>query len=362
MLDLVDNEKENESPSLGSGRASKLKANAAIHVNADDMAQFQKEMKRKGGVTHGGRRSSNAQDFSSPAPASTEDKGRRKKRPSDEATYDVTAEGSDLSDGETQGQQKPAKKAKTKSTTPAVELPPIQYKMMVTGDERWLDKANKESQDRSTLRQMGVRLTQDAKEVDILVAPKILRTRKFVCALASAPLVVDTSYLDYALKQKKLKESPQLLQDHHAEERFGFTLSEALERAKINDRKLLRGWHIFVTEQVAPSFDTYKEIITLNGGSAYMYRGRTGVSVPKRRVRDDPEAGEESQHQGADDEYDFAYLVSGVTPAEQKLWKAFREMTKKQGLEARIVKNDWLLNAAMSQEVKWKDEFELAED
>lgn len=363
ILDLVDNEKENESPSSrGSGRASKLKASAAIHVNADDMAQFQKEMKRKGGVTHGGRRPSNAQDFSSPAPASTEDKSRRKKRTSDEATYDVTAEGSDLSDGETQGQQKPAKKAKTKSTTPAAELPPVQYKIMVTGDERWLDKANKESQDRSTLRQMGVRLTQDAKEVDILVAPKILRTRKFVCALASAPLVVDTTYLDYALKQKKLKESPQLLQDHDAEKRFGFKLSEALERAKINDGKLLRGWHIFVTEQVAPGFETYKEIITLNGGSAYMYRGRTGVSVPKRRVRDDPEAGEESQHQGADDEYDFAYLVSGVTPAEQKLWKAFREMTKKQGLEARIVKNDWLLNAAMSQEIRWRDEFELTED
>lgn len=362
IRDVVNDEKENESPSLhSSGRASKLKANANIHASAGDIAQFQKEMKRKGGVTHGGRRASHAEDFSSPAPPSAEEKTRRKKRPSDEATYDVTAQGSDLSDGETQAQQKPAKKAKTKSSTPAVELPPVQYKMMVTGDERWLDKANKESQDRSTLRQLGVRLTQDAKDVDILVAPKILRTRKFVCALASAPLVVDTAYLDYALKQKALKESPSVLQDRDAEERLGFKLSKAIERAKINNRKLLRGWHIFITKDVAPGFDTYKEIVTLNGGSAYLYQGRTGVTIPKRRIRDDPDAGEESQHQGADDEFDYVYLVSGVSGPEQKLWKSFSELVKKQGLEARVVKNDWLLYAAMSQEVKWRDEYGLEE-
>lgn len=363
VQDIVDDEKENESPALrSSGRASKTKAFAALHEQAGDIAQFQKEMKRKGGVTHGGRRSSHVEELSSPAPASTEDNARRTKRPSDEGTYDVTAGGSALSDGETQAQQKPAKKAKTKSTTPAVDLPPVQYKMMVTGDERWLDKANKESQDRSTLRQMGVRLTQDAKDVDILVAPKILRTRKFVCALASAPRVVDTSYLDYALKKKELPESPQLLEDREAEDRLGFKLSNAVDRAKINNRRLLRGWHIFVTKDVAPGFETYKEIVTLNGGAAYLYQGRTGVAMPKRRLRDDPDAGEESQHQGADNEYDFAYLVSGVTGPEQKLWKAFRELAKKQGLEARIVKNDWLLHAAMSQEVVWKDEWELSEE
>ena len=363
VRDVMDDEKENESPSLHSGgRASKLKAIGQMHDQAGDIAQFQKEMKRKGGVIHGGRRSSHAEEFSSPAPASTEDKSRRKKRSSDEATYDVTAEGSDLSDGETQGQQKPAKKANTKSTTTTVELPAVRYKMMVTGDERWLDKANKESQDRSTLRQMGVRLTQDAKDVNILVAPKILRTRKFVCALASAPVVVDTTYLDYALKHKKLKESPATLQDDEAEERFGFKLSEALERAKTNNRKLLRGWHIFVTKDVAPGFDTYKEIVTLNGGSAYLYQGRTGVTMPKRRLRDDPDAGEESQNQGDENEFDFAYLMTGVTPAEQRLWKTFREMAKKQGLEARVVKNDWLLNAAMSQEITWKDEWEMTEE
>ena len=363
VQDVMDDEKENESPSLhSSGRASKIKATAQMHVHTDDMNEYAKEQKRKGGVIHGGRRSSRAEDLSSPAPAASTEKGRRKKRSSDEATYDVTAEGSALSDGETQGQQNPSKKAKTKSSAAAPQLPPIQHKMMVTGDERWVDKAKKESQDRQTLRQMGVQLIQDPSNVDILVAPKILRTRKFVCALASAPLVVDTTYLDHALKQKSLQESPSLLQDHDTEYRLGFKLSEALDRAKINNHKLLRGWHIFVTKDVAPGFETYKEIIELNGGDAYLYAGRTGMTLPRRRLRDDPEAGEESQHQGADEEFDFAYLVSGVSAGEQKLWKAFRDITRKQGLEARVVKNDWLLNAAMAQEVTWRDEWELGDE
>ena len=286
---------------------------------------------------------------------------KSKKRTSAENTYDVTAQGSDLSDGETQKPTKPAKKAKTskdsKDRNPS--LPPVVHRMMVTGDERWVGKPKKEDEDRKTLRLLGVQLTQDPKDVDILVAPKILRTPKFVCALASAPLVVDTNYLDAALKQKKLLEDPATLQDRDAEKRMGFVLTEALERAKINDHKLFRGWSIFVTRDIPGTFDTFKSIITLNGGNPMMYQGRTGTTIPKRRLKDDPSAGGESQHQGGDEEYDHVYLVSGTSEPEQKLWKSFAELAAKQDLEARIVKSDWLLHAAMSQQITWKDMWEL---
>ena len=353
-----DDEKENQSPLLqSSGRASKAKALGMLHHQADDIALFQKEMKRKGGVTHGGRRSSHAEDLSSPAPAELK---QRKKRTSDEATYDATAEGSELSDGETQAKStKSAKKAKHAAA--ATDLPPVQYRMMVTGDDRWMSNANKESTDRQRLRQLGVLLTVDPKDVDILVAPKILRTRKFVRALACAPLVVDTTYLDTALKQNKLLEDPPLLRDREAEERWNFSLSEALDRAEVNQRKLLRGWTIFVTKDVKGGFDTYKDIITLNGGVAMMYAGRTGVSIPKPRLRNDPEAGSESQNQGGDDEFDYTYLVSNESEAEVKLWTPFRDLARKQGFEARIVHTDWLLHAAMSQEVEWDEKWALDE-
>ena len=347
--------KENKWPSVTSiGRASKTKAIGLLHNQADDIAQFQKELKRKGGVTHGGRRSSLGNELHPVDSGPTQ----RRKRKSDEASYDATDMGSNLSDGETQP-VKASKKTKKDAATPG--LPPVQYKMMVTGDERWLNNPNKESSDSMILRRLGVKLTQDAKEVDILIAPKILRTPKFVCALAGAPMVFHTDYLDAALEQRRLVDNPATLQDRDAEERLGFKLEEALERAQVNDRKLFRGWSIFVTNDVSPGFETYKEIIQLNGGDAFLYRGRLGVTMSSGRVRNDPAAGNESQHQGDDDEFEYVYLVSGTSATEMRLWKTFREGAKKQNLTARIVRKDWLLSAAMSQQIKWDDKLALSE-
>lgn len=342
-----DDEKENDSPLLhSSGRASKARALSLLHEQAPDVALFQKEMKRKGGVTHGGRHSNLAETFPSSSPAEPK---QRKKRTSDEATYDVTAEGSDLSDGETQAPTaKPAKKIKTASPSP--HLPPVRYKMMVTGDERWLSNPHKESADRVKLLQLGVRLTQDPRDVDILVAPKLLRTRKFVAALACAPLVVDTKYLDTALKQNKLVENPAPLFDREGEERYGFKLSDAIERAAANERQLFDGWTIFVTKDVNGGYDTYKDIVTLNGGSALLYQGRTGLTLPRPRESKDDE-----------DEANGVYLVSGRTDAELKLVKTFRALADKQGVKARVVETNWLLNAAMSQTISWEDRWEVTE-
>jgi hypothetical protein len=334
----LDDEKENQSPMFtSSGRASKAKALDALHNQADDIALYQRELKRKGGVTHGGRRSSHLEKFSSPAPQPK----ARGKRKSDEATYDVTAEGSDLSDGETQPAKGSNKKAKPSPVDDGVM--PVQYRMMVTGDERWVGKPKEEDAAKTILRQLGVELTVDPKAVDILVAPKILRTRKFVAALACAPMVVDTKFLDTALKQRKLIENPKPLHDPQGEERMGFKLSDALARAEANQGRLLAGWSIFVTRDVPGGSETYKEIITLNGGVAQLYGGRSGMQLSK------PQDG------------DFVYLISGSSEAEVKLWKTFRRNAENQGLRARIVRNDWLLNAAMSQQISWKEEWALEE-
>ncbi|KAK5168227.1 regulator of Ty1 Transposition [Saxophila tyrrhenica] len=347
-----EDEKENESPLPSTGRASKIKASEAIHGHADDIALFQKEMKRKGGVTHGtGRRPSQTDLVSSPIPAPKP----RKKRTSDEATYDATKLGSDLSDGETQAQDLNTKAAKKAKLTAPAELPPVRYRMMVTGDERWMSSKRQEDADRRSLRQLGVLVTIDPRDVQILVAPQIKRTRKFVSALACAPTVVNTSYLDHALNENGLIEDPELLQDDENEERFGFTLADALERAKINNRKLFHGWTIYVTRDVPGGFDTYKDIVELNGGSAVVYGGRKGLELAKR-AQDDSDAGPEVKHQGGKEEFGCVYLVAGESAAEKHLSKLFRELAANQGLEARVVKHDWLLNTAMSQEVVWDEE------
>ena len=97
----------------------------------------------------------------------------------------------------------------------------------------------------------------------------------------------------------------------------------------------------------------------MNGGAAFLYAGRTGLTMPKRRLKEDPDSGAESQNQGTDDEYDYVYLVSGTSDVETKLWKTFKDTAQKQDLEARIVKTDWLLNAAMSQRIQWDEKWML---
>ncbi|KAF2484336.1 DNA repair protein [Neohortaea acidophila] len=361
---LRDDEKENESPSLhSSGRAAKAKAADRLHDQADDIALFQKEMKRKGGVTHGGRRSTLVDDIDdvfSPAPESAAPK-QRKKRTSDEATYDVTAVGSDLSDGETQATPaKAAKRAKNAVTAPAPEFPPIEINLLVTGSDRWKDKAALESRDRNKLRQLGISLIDEAtKKVDILVAPRILRTQKFVAALAYAPKVTGMEWLERTLKDQELDPDPPLLCDPEAEEKWGFNLEEALQKAKVNAGKLFDDRAIFVTGDVKGGFNTYKEFITLNGGVCFMYAGRTGLHLPRRRVQAEDDDNEDSVESAED--FEPVYLVSGDSGPEKKLWKMFRSLAEKQGLRARVVATDWVLHAAMSQEIVWKDMFELQE-
>ena len=56
------------------------------------------------------------------------------------------------------------------------------------------------------------------------------------------------------------------------------------------------------------------------------------------------------------------YLVSGKTEPEIKLWKTFRSLAEKQDLQARVVDTNWLLGAAMSQEIKWDPQWEFDEN
>jgi len=87
------------------------------------------------------------------------------------------------------------------------------------------------------------------------------------------------------------------------------------------------------------------------------------MQLPRRRLKvlEDPDAGLESQNQGGDDETDFVYLVSGTADDDVKVWATFRKMAEKQGLSARIVKTDWLLNCAMAQRIEWDARWELDE-
>ncbi|KAF2472289.1 uncharacterized protein BDR25DRAFT_259845 [Lindgomyces ingoldianus] len=341
--------KENETPGTTGSRGAKDRALTKLHDSAPDIAKFEKEMKRKGGVIHGGRREKDAE---------TEKAKKTKGRDSTASKRSI-----DEVDGEDEPTEdeieEPAKKSKKAKKD---KLTPIKYRMLVSKNERWINNQELEANDKAKMREIGLFITDDVRKVDLLCAPKVVRTKKFVCAMACAPTLVGTSYLDYALKHNKLPPPEKhLLADRGFEKTHGFRLDEALERAKQNQKHLLKNWTIFVSDSISGGFETWRDIITSNGGSAQLYKGRTTNITASKRSIDPPIEGEVSQNQ-EEDEGDVLYLVSEGVKKEFPLWTKFRELAGKHDMVPRIVKTEWLLFVAMAQYVHWDKGWELNEE
>lgn len=117
--------KENETPSTTGSRSAKDKAAAKLHDLAGDIALFEKETKRVGGVIHGGRRKNDADRIRSPP--------NRKRSVSREDDTDTGA------DEETK-RAKRAKKVKS--------VGPPAMRLALTGYKRWVGNAKKEGEER----------------------------------------------------------------------------------------------------------------------------------------------------------------------------------------------------------------------
>lgn len=199
-------------------------------------------------------------------------------------------------------------------------------------------------------------VVQDARKCSHLAAPSILRTPKFVNALAYSPVIVNTDFLTQCLKKNELLDPKDFaLVDEAAEERFSFSLGEAAAKAKQNKNKLLQGHNIYCIETIRGGFDAFKSIVDANGGNCLLFRGRLSHKVQPQDSNDD----------GSDDEDPSeteVYLLSSVIPEHQKLWPRFRQIVQEIGKTPRIVRVDWLLDMAMSQELHAADDYELNED
>lgn len=119
-----NNEKENDTPSTTGSRGAKQKAAAKLHDMASDIELFQKEMKRVGGVMHGGRR---------PSEETMSDHSRKRSLSQDEEISTETEVGG-----------RAAKKAKKNKEAPVMHL-------LITGDKRWVENPVKESNERVSI-------------------------------------------------------------------------------------------------------------------------------------------------------------------------------------------------------------------
>ncbi|KAL8839483.1 MAG: hypothetical protein Q9170_001706 [Blastenia crenularia] len=327
---IVIDGKENETPSSTSSRGAKDRAAAKLHDQAADIALYQKERKRVGGVIFGGRRKTSEDVVSNDS--------RKRSSSKDEGPA-------------TEDEARDTKRVKKSREPPVMRL-------LLTGYKGWANSGKKEAEDKSRLRDMGVLVTQDPTHCTHLAAPSILRTKKFVCALAHAPIVISSDYVvDCLAKDKRLEPEDYLLNDPAGEQRLGFVLSEATSRAKNQRGRLLRGMRIYCTEPVKGGFDTYKAIIEANGGTCLLYKARASSAAALRTAGADEDSDGTTQ-----DELDYMYLISGLSPAEIALWPKFRSMVHDAGKHPRIVETDWLLNSALRQELHWNEGFELTKE
>ncbi|EPS33553.1 hypothetical protein PDE_08515 [Penicillium oxalicum 114-2] len=330
---LVPDDKENVTPSSTNSRKSKEAAAARLHEIAPDIALYEKETKRVGGVIYGGRRKSDEDRITVSA------KKRRSLEPREESESEQASD--------------PKRQKKSR--------PPISMHLLITGYQKWVGKGNekKEDADKRTLRDLGIMVVQDARKCTHLAAPTILRTAKFVNALAYAPVIMHTDFVDSCLKQNELLDPRDFpLVDKTAESKFHISLAKSLQNAKKNKNKLLQGLRIFCIEDIRGGFDAFKSIVEANGGECLLFRGRLGLNHTSRREESDDE---DEEMQGDEPGRSEVYLLSGPERKHARMWPRFRQLAGDVKRNPRIVRVDWLLDMAMSQKLRPADEYELNE-
>ncbi|CAJ0547967.1 Ff.00g047210.m01.CDS01 [Fusarium sp. VM40] len=317
--------KENDTPSVVStgGRSAKAKAQALLHGLSGDIALYEKEKKRhaKGGTAiWGGKRAADQVEKSST-------KGKPSATPEEAEEDDATA------------------KRPTKKTKPT--LPDVEMRIILTGFTRWVGDKNKEDQDRRKLRDLGIQIVQENQPCDYLAAPAVVRTVKFLSALARGPTIISSTFIDQTLETGSVPDVEDfILKDEEAETRYNVDLNTSVARAKANKCKLLVGVPIYCTEKIRNGSDSYKAIAEANGAIFKLYRARSGTTIRPTTAEEEGNAPPEP-----------VYLLSSAGAEEKPLWNRFREMARKGNMEPRVVAPDWLLDVAMAQQVRFDEKF-----
>ncbi|XP_011800399.1 PREDICTED: mediator of DNA damage checkpoint protein 1 isoform X1 [Colobus angolensis palliatus] len=113
---------------------------------------------------------------------------------------------------------------------------------------------------------LGGSLAGSAAEASHLVTDRIRRTVKFLCALGRGIPILSLDWLHQSRKAGCfLPPDEYVVTDPEQEKNFGFSLQDALSRAR--ERRLLEGYEIYVTPGVQPPPPQMGEIITCCGGT-----------------------------------------------------------------------------------------------
>jgi hypothetical protein len=198
---------------------------------------------------------------------------------------------------------------------------------------------------------MGIQLLTNDAPCEYLAAPNMIRTMKFLRALARGPEVLNSTFIDACLETGKLASiSDHLLKDTESEKKFGVTIKQAITRARANKSRLLWNVPIYCTADIKNGSANYESIATANGAIFKVYSARSGTTIKPTTVEEDGGAAP-----------DPGYLLTSESSAERRLWPKFAAMAHKGNMEPRIVVSDWLLDVAMRQKLDFDVKY-LAEE
>ncbi|THH28633.1 hypothetical protein EUX98_g5551 [Antrodiella citrinella] len=172
---------------------------------------------------------------------------------------------------------------------------------------------------------LGVKFTTKPSECTHLVAKSIVRTEKFLCAMAAGPIIVTDKWVHTCVRTKHiLVEDDFLLHDAQGEAKYSFTLADALERARTSGGKLFAGMTFLLTPRLPMEVKILKAVVLASGGQT------TINSTPTQRTMKNNTT---------------KFVIS--CPADVSIWRGLAE----QGCH--IYSPELLLNSALRQEIDW---------
>ncbi|KAI0369629.1 hypothetical protein BV20DRAFT_967587 [Pilatotrama ljubarskyi] len=329
-----------------SKRSAATKATQKLHdVIMPDVLSFQKELK-SGAVRPAHEvEKSESKGKAREAEAVTEPRAKGKKRLSmgDEDEEEEMPEKKKRKAGveaSTKGKKKGA--PPRKSTTGPIEEPESQEsgtrkKLLATTKNEPAQAEKKEVRVMTTqvtlgddvvraLTKMGVKIVTKPAECTHLVVRSVVRTEKFLCAVAVAPYVLSEKWAVVSAASRRLQpEEKYMIEDPETEKKYGFNLADALKRAKENAGKLFAGKTFYVTGKVPVDSKLLKNVVTANGGTL-------STQVPTVRILN-----------GHDDRF----VIS--CPADVNIWRPLVEHGHP------VFTQELILTSALRQELDLED-------
>ncbi|KAI9652390.1 MAG: hypothetical protein M1829_001658 [Trizodia sp. TS-e1964] len=307
-----------------SSRSAKISAATRLHeVYAPDIALYEKEKRRTGGVVYGGRKSTDL----------------------------ILNAGSKRLLDELDSSADERETKKPKSTRP-----PPTMKLLITSYHRWsVDKSSKIVEvEKKRLRDLGILTVTKPSRCTHLAAPSILRTEKFLLAIAYAPIIISTTFIDECLASNELKNAKDyILKDSKGEKALKCKLEDSLARARKNQKTLFQGWTIYCTPKLLEESESYRTIVETNGGQLLVFRSRD-----RARVHDNTDDDETTEQYTSNGDVSEIYLmISDTEEHDIVLRRRFEKMVIEEGKRPLVVVHKWLVDSIITQQVMGSEQY-----